>query len=118
MQALGPNQERWLAELESGKWKQGRGQLGDKHGYCCLGVACEALIPDGKQDYHGAFQWFDHGGVAPNELVAKLALYSKDGRSRDACNSLISMNDSDQKSFPEIAAIIRSDPSIYFTEPR
>ena len=30
--------ERWCQELESGKWRQGKGQLESGDGHCCFGV--------------------------------------------------------------------------------
>jgi hypothetical protein len=32
---------KWIKALRSGKFKQGRGQLQSKKGFCCLGVACQ-----------------------------------------------------------------------------
>jgi hypothetical protein len=40
----------WLAALRSGKYKQAKGTLQNENGYCCLGVACEILIPEDKQE--------------------------------------------------------------------
>lgn len=53
MTSLTPRQARelWCDELESGKWKQGTGQLARETDtgteYCCLGVACELAIREG-----------------------------------------------------------------------
>lgn len=33
----------WIADLRSGKFKQGRGQLRQGDRFCCLGVACETF---------------------------------------------------------------------------
>lgn len=46
--------ERWLKALRSGKYKQARGVLRKKRkdgsgefGYCCLGVLCDTIKPEG-----------------------------------------------------------------------
>lgn len=43
--------KEWVADLRSGKFKQGEGQLVTPEGsYCCLGVACETAVRLGIQD--------------------------------------------------------------------
>jgi hypothetical protein len=37
--------KKWIAALRSGKYKQGIGWLERNNHYCCLGVACDVLIP-------------------------------------------------------------------------
>jgi hypothetical protein len=37
----------WAKALRSGKYKQIKGQLANKDGYCCLGVLCELAIENG-----------------------------------------------------------------------
>jgi hypothetical protein len=39
----------WIKALESGKYKQIKGQLANKDGYCCLGVLCELAIENGVE---------------------------------------------------------------------
>jgi hypothetical protein len=41
----------WLKALRSGKYKQAKNSLQNAYGYCCLGVACDILIPDKKLKY-------------------------------------------------------------------
>jgi hypothetical protein len=36
---------KWVAALTSGKYKQTKGTLTDKNGFCCLGVLCD-IHPD------------------------------------------------------------------------
>lgn len=38
--------ERWVKELRSGNWPQGRQTLNNDDGYCCLGVLCEIALQD------------------------------------------------------------------------
>lgn len=39
----------WLDALVSEEYKQTRNKLQNENGFCCLGVACEVLIPKSKQ---------------------------------------------------------------------
>lgn len=41
--------QKWIDALRSGLYKQGRGHLQTKKGYCCLGVACDIFIPKERQ---------------------------------------------------------------------
>lgn len=38
--------EKWVAELRSGKYKQGTGYLRRNDEFCCLGVLCELAVAD------------------------------------------------------------------------
>jgi hypothetical protein len=45
----------WVAELRSGKYAQGNGRLrrllvADRFEYCCLGVLCDIINPNGWTD--------------------------------------------------------------------
>lgn len=131
--ALGPNQERWLKALESGEWEQCNGVLhrtkpegGYKKGFCCLGVACELfktpaiksyVEPQSSREiYDGQANW------APGYVIAALGLFSTEGNpSSDieyrGWDSLAALNDAD-RSFQQIADVVRADPGMYFREPR
>lgn len=39
------NIQKWCEALDSGKYKQSKGQLQHNNRYCCLGVACKIFIP-------------------------------------------------------------------------
>lgn len=41
---------KWIVALRSGGYKQARGRLQNQRGFCCLGVACEVLIPEKRKD--------------------------------------------------------------------
>jgi hypothetical protein len=112
---LTPKQARdlWAAELESGKWKQGTGQLAREtdHGteYCCLGVACELAVREGIID--------EYALSAPNlecypDVWQWLGLHNYEGTYRTnggTSTALVVDNDSGQP-FEEIAATIRNEP--------
>lgn len=124
VQPLGPNQTSWLKELESGKYQQGSGLLcqyvgeGNKPTYCCLGVACHNFGVD-FTTCCGIVHYLGESCNAPHPVITALALYSKEGCAKNCMkSSLISLNDIYRLSFKEIAALIRKDPNMYFSEPR
>jgi hypothetical protein len=112
--------ERWLKALRSGEYAQTRHVLhkvtasperGLSEGYCCLGVLCDLVAKDGEGEWVGADDdgddWFkyyaDEGKVATNPpytLLKQLDIPDSAGE------ALISMNDSEKKSFAEIADYI------------
>lgn len=124
---LGPNQEKVLQALESGKYIQGKGGLVTQNidgtiGYCCLGVFCEELVPEARQDhvylnksYSG---YYNEYIVCPLEVVEILKLRDTLGSPESGIDEykLWQLNDNG-RSHKEIAQIIRANPSNYFTEP-
>jgi hypothetical protein len=45
---MNPDKKKmWIDALLSGEYKQGRGALKYKNGYCCYGVLCDVAIKDG-----------------------------------------------------------------------
>lgn len=124
VQPLGPNQTSWLKELESGKYQQGRGLLCQLVGeertpaYCCLGVECNNLGVH-STEHRGIINYLGETCKAPHPVVNALGLYTSDGHTKHYMGpSLVFLNDIDKLSFKEIAALIRQDPSMYFSEPR
>jgi hypothetical protein len=127
--AVGPSQEIWLQALESGQYPQVDGWLCLNGGYCCLGVACKIFgLPSKVRETSAGDKALSFSGeedIAPPEIVNRLGLYSptghpapdKDGKQPDI-QSLASLNDGGLFSFQEIAALIRQNPSMYFSEPR
>jgi hypothetical protein len=105
-------QEKWLAALESGEYKQGIGCLGTpESGLCCLGVLCVVAGIN-----------FDDGAFFPSYEVRDAALLrSNTGETSKRfmlhgveCNSLPDANDNAKASFAEIAAAIRANPENFF----
>lgn len=125
-QALGPNQTAWLEALESGLYSQGQGYLKTARGYCCLGVACEVLLgaPTGSnKTLHDetCATWNGSFGYPPIQIVEMLGLYDERGtpsRIEGVPFALTDLNDNCEKTFKEIAATVRNDPSMYFKEPK
>ena len=52
--------KKWVKELRSGKYKQGKSCLKNANTYCCLGVYCESLL-DGKEflQSFGGYEYID-----------------------------------------------------------
>jgi hypothetical protein len=103
---------RWVEALESGHYQQGKGLLcsGDK--YCCLGVACDVfdkMFPGVLEIVDvGERRTFDHAwAYTPQKVFDALGLGNSSGKAGD--DWLPAMNDRGV-SFPEIAAVIRSNP--------
>lgn len=60
------NFNKWLDALESGKFSQTKGSLQDKHGFCCLGVACKLFVNPEDLKYKTSFEKTLHGDT-PDE---------------------------------------------------
>lgn len=102
--------ELWAQALESGKYKQGTGQLAvETDGgllHCCLGVACEVAMETGVLATYDP----DDGDLAAYSSVQeRLGLRHDDGFYGED-DSLVKDNDTGG-TFPEIAAIIRAEPA-------
>lgn len=96
---------KWIANLRSGKYAQGRGLLrGLANDYCCLGVLC---------DISGLGQWenrtddsmmlfiSDKGKPYMEDVVGELR--EDLGLTNDQVNKLISLNDTEKLTFAQIA---------------
>lgn len=128
-QEIGPNQRKWIDELRSGKWEQGRHYLSCNGKKCCLGVGCEifdipgtpALSNEDVTVYEGSHQ------LAPKSLQEKLSLRNKFGGLSGAtakrgdheseCTELVGMNDCGM-TFEQIADFCEAHPEAVFTESR
>jgi hypothetical protein len=58
--------ERWINALESGEFKQTTFALRDETGFCCLGVACNLVDPEGWTFDTGAHAY----SFLPNEACS------------------------------------------------
>lgn len=117
------NAKAWVAALRSGEYQQTRRALGDVHGYCCLGVACELYIKAGNKlsrkesplysDRDGPYvvRYNGHSDVLPRVVQDWLGLSSPYGVYNN--NNLAALNDR-RISFDEIARIIESRPKGLF----
>lgn len=127
--AFTPMQEKWLAALESGEWSQCREYLRDGHAYCCLGVATALVAPyskaiSGPADGESPGWGDGEEQTAPPVTVERMLFRCEDPGPNAIQNqlkggrlvhkNLAGMND-DGKSFTEIAAQVRREPWLYFT---
>ncbi|NQX96223.1 MAG: hypothetical protein HRT64_15130 [Erythrobacter sp.] len=139
--ALTPEQEAWLAALESGEYEQVQNALvstdNGRMCFCCLGLAVKTVEPThysletGEWDHRSSeemglpiddFQSAYGGGdgsCAP-EIFMRLHLLDdwgefRGGAVRFGVTSLAEMNDAVGLSFAEIAAFIRKEPWVVFT---
>jgi hypothetical protein len=107
----------WAAELESGNWKQGTGQLARQTDtgteYCCLGVACELAVLKGIiEGYEG-----ETSDLAPYTPVmnwlglrSRIGAYRRPGASHGSLSDALAKQNDSGQSFKQIAAIIRNEP--------
>ena len=111
--------KKWLEALRSGKYKQGRWALrnGDNE-YCCLGVLCEVarregVIPNprsigkGEDKTYIYGKGFDReGSILPRGVTGWAGL--SNGNPSVSGHNLSVWNDSERKSFAEIADLIEA----------
>lgn len=118
-QKLGPEQQKWIDALKSGKYKQGAVYLKSERAYCCLGIAVELI--DGFSDettFMGIAITTDEGKTCalPTSAMKHFKFLDDfgDASHRVHAESLSYLNDCGA-SFKQIAEIVENDPSVYFT---
>ena len=108
-------QRLWVKALEDGEYRQARGQLYRKGGFCCLGVACKLY----NKEKNKVLKYRKDGDLENfPEVRDWLGLRNESGsfsagiEGVDALD-LVSLND-DGSSFKEIAKVIRANPNKVF----
>lgn len=97
--------ELWLAALRSGKFKQSRGTMRSRSGYCCLGVLAEVMgVPPAKK----GSQRFDFAQRGQHN-VGSYPPVNFQGIDWENRHFLVDMNDDEKKTFPEIADWIEAN---------
>jgi hypothetical protein len=106
--------EKWVAALRSGKYKQGKGLLRDRHNnYCCLGVLCEILdTPHSLGAYSGYYYYQDetqtaYATILPKTVQSRAGMVSDRG-DLPGMSPLSELNDIGTP-FTEIADIIERE---------
>jgi len=101
--------EKWIEALRSGKYEQGRGFLRRKDKYCCLGVLCDLIDPEGWTHQAPADPgdeiercWYDVSVALPLHTSRNIQL------SEERQALLVCKNDDKEYSFDEIATYIES----------
>lgn len=103
---------RWVKALESGRYKQGRFMLKSADNeYCCLGVACNVAKQDLKLRWETKLYRGSLGIIGKDVTYKTAALPPRVrkwlGISTAFEEKLMTMNDSHNLTFKEIAAVIR-----------
>lgn len=103
-------QDMWIEALESGKYAQCKGHLGDEWGYCCLGVLAQLAVDNGViEGFH------PYETILPIPVVSWSGIRNNNGQYDST--SLVRHNDSERMSFLQIAEIIRNNrDSIFYTQ--
>lgn len=102
--------EKWIAALRSGEYKQYIGALQTSKGYCCLGVACRALIPKSKlylyTEEHEKESFLE--GILPEQQpnAPKWLKYINDDFYSITRKKLTVLNDEKKLTFDEIADLL------------
>ena len=122
---FGPNQEKWLQELESGNNLQCKKSLtrfdSDCRHYCCLGLAADKVLKLKRVDESDSTSYFIFNkyrlfAYLSGESYYELGLFSPQGdiMMNGEMKTLSQMNDSGL-TFKEIAQFIRNNPEKVFS---
>lgn len=109
------NQEikkQWVEALRSGNYKQDKGHLRTKFGFCCLGVLCDILKDKLKTEWSvdGTFCFKGCSTILPTSVMELTQLHSENPKVEG--ETLADFNDGNEnrmvspKTFPEIADLI------------
>lgn len=124
--AFTSEQLEWLEALESGAYEQGKDCLNKDNKFCCLGVACDILSKKGTVlktvKENGIVDYDNLSTILSEEVIDLLKLNGSTGgfwniRDEFPHLSLASANDGG-KTFLEIAAFIRKNPDVVFSDAR
>jgi hypothetical protein len=98
--------KKWIAALDSGEYKQGKGQMQRGENYCCLGVACKIIVPRSKLNVSGDGELI--GGFPACQIHSPDWLKKIDDHfwEKTAYQSLHRLNDGLGFTFPEIATLL------------
>lgn len=104
------NRRIWIEALESDKLPQGQGSLGDANvGFCCLGLGCYVLgVKYDPSDSFPPKAFCDKVGLPYDE-----ELLGTDLDAQYVGGNLVNDNDARLLSFPYIAQIIKTTPSLW-----
>lgn len=106
----------WIAALRSGDYQQCEGTLSDGVGFCCLGVLCEVVKPEGyeagviSEEHYDEYNEENYTRTETDELTDRIR--EKIGLGYGDAIELMSMNDEQGKSFVDIADYLEQDKSI------
>lgn len=102
--------DEWLPALRSGEYQQGKGRLRRfDDTFCCLGVAADLLVRAGVLPAWKVTKGESSYQCAGMTGALGESAYRRTGISNDLQSALIDLNDSEGKSFPEIADFIERE---------
>ncbi len=117
---LNENVKLWVEALRSGEYKQTSTRLerlGTVNSYCCLGVACKVAEKEGiKLEFNSIGELAGAGLENQTAVMKWLKITNPDGYYSNRKQSLMNDNDSQGKTFPEIADIIEANASELFEQ--
>jgi len=93
--------DMWVEALRSGNYRQGQRWLCADDAYCCLGVLCEVMGVYKKDVGEGIMAYGIPGHTTCHLFPSRIALMI--GLGADEQNGLVTMNDSEFRSFAYIA---------------
>lgn len=96
---------KWLEALRSGKYEQGICYLQNNGRFCCLGVLCDLMEPDGWQKREDESRIVLHDG---QQDFPALSIMERVGLLDIEAHALIDLNDGNE-SFTEIADYIETN---------
>lgn len=95
---------KWIQALDSGKYKQSKGELQNRDGYCCLGVACRVLLP--KKSLNLDSEGFLQGGFPESHDSPQWLIDVNEDFSNKTGETLVFLNDELKFTFSEIATLL------------
>ena len=102
----------WLEALRSGKYKQTRDKLENRGGFCCLGVACDVLIPRELQkrnsNYYEQNNWLHGGSPKAQPNAPEWLKRINEDFGAITGQELTVLNDVEGFSFDEIADLLQA----------
>lgn len=103
---------KWIKALESGEYKQCKGQLRKGDSFCCLGVLCNLHAqehPDVAAEQRYKNSYMGNVGVLPDAVMAWAGAMDDCGFMGSGVPTLAMLNDTEGFSFPEIAKVVRKE---------
>jgi hypothetical protein len=93
--------KRWVEALRSGNYKQTTGCLRNGDGFCCLGVLCDIVDPEGWGNGSSLGIPYRHGNFIPDAKT--LQLVGIESGASTEIRHLTEMNDNSGNTFSDIA---------------
>mgnify|MGYP001438297913 CR=1 FL=1 len=97
--------KKWVKALRSGEYKQTRGTLVDRDGFCCLGVLCDIANKENVVELH---DYQDRGNL-PCKVMKWSGIEDSYGERKGRRKALAILNDFNRYSFKKIANVIEKE---------